>query len=107
MYGHGAIFTVLTCVYFLRLTKASMRVETYQLSFCVLFRFICAFHLETSSFFDKSFPIYSDFCVVHTSVLLFFLFIKIGLFLSKVKKMTDGETKIDIQHGTLRKAGTK
>ena len=32
------------------LTKTSVKVEMYQSSFCELFWFICAFHLETSSF---------------------------------------------------------
>jgi hypothetical protein len=45
----------------LALVKTGIFIEIYQLSFCVLFWFICAFHLETYSFFSKSFLFYSFF----------------------------------------------
>ena len=49
----GALFTMCSCTFIVFwFRKTSTFVEMFQLSFCV---FMCAFHLEISSFFGKSF----------------------------------------------------
>ena len=45
-------------------SKFQCRNISYQLGFCVLFYFICVFHLETSSFFIRVSPFHCYFCVI-------------------------------------------
>jgi hypothetical protein len=49
--SRGAIFCVLTYIYSLLMVKDLCEFETYQVSFRVIFCFICVIHLEISSFF--------------------------------------------------------
>ena len=62
-YWYGTIFSVCSHTFMLFwLRKISLSVETSQLSFHVLFWFICAFHLEISSFIlVRLSPFYSYF----------------------------------------------
>jgi hypothetical protein len=57
--SRDTIFTMCSHTFILFLfRKASVSVETYQLSFHVLIWFICGFHPETSSFFRWEFSLF-------------------------------------------------
>ena len=66
----GTIFTVCSHTFILFwVTKTSVRVKLYHLSFNVLFQIICAIHPETSSFFKKVFTFYSYISVYFLYIL--------------------------------------
>ena len=49
------LYPVFMYIILFQLTKTSVRVKTYQLSFHVFFQFICAFHQQSLDFFSKCF----------------------------------------------------